>query len=123
MISKLKEFISKIFHGFQETHVVVHDEDDYEFPKSYVVRNKKELECLRRSLDADAAKNIRHHRLFSGIVKWLFYLLIFYLFSDVILELFYRFHMLVHSHAPWDIPMLIDKYFFQHKDGFPNHQH
>lgn len=118
---KLKNVLLRIFRKCPETHVLVHDEDDYEFPKSYVVRNKKELECLRKSLDADAVKNIRQHRLFSGIVKGVFYLLVFYLLSDVLLDLLYRFHMLVHIHAPWDIPKLISEYFFNNKQGFPDH--
>jgi len=117
---KIKKFYPRAFRKYIETHVLVHDEDDYEFPKSYVVRNKKELECLKRSLDADEAKNVRHHRLFSGILKWSFYILMFYLLSDVILEIFYKFHLLVHSHAPWDLPMLINKYFFHDKQGFPH---
>ncbi len=117
----LKKIWSRVFCKCQETHVLIHDDDDYEYPKSYVVRNKKELECLRRSLDADEVKNIRQHRLFSGTVKWIFYLLVFYIFSDVILELLYRFHMLVHIHAPWDVPMLVNQYFFHNRHGFPNY--
>jgi hypothetical protein len=120
-MDKLKKIFFRIFHSGSETHVLVHDDEDDDFPTSYVVRNKKELECLRRSLEADEVKNIRQHRLFSGVVKWAFYLLIFYLFSDVLLELLYRFHMLVHVHAPWNIPMLIREYFFDGKHGFPGH--
>ena len=119
----IKKICPKIFLKCRESHVLVHDEEDYEFPKSYVVRNKKELECLKSSLAADDIKNIRHHRLFSGLVKWSFYLLMFYLLSDVILDLLYRFHLLFHPHYFWDLPMLIDSYFFHDKQGFPGYPH
>ncbi|HML35643.1 MULTISPECIES: hypothetical protein [Sporomusa] len=120
-MGKLRRIFSRLFHSGSETHVLIYDDEDDEFPSSYVVRNKKELDCLRRSLEVDEVKNIRHHRLFVGVVKWVFYLLVFYIFSDVLLELLYRFHMLVHVHAPWDIPKLIHQYFFDGKRGFPGH--
>lgn len=115
-----KKLYPRPFRKYPETHVILHDNDEAEFPESYVARNKRELECIRQSL-VDEEKNIRHHRLFSGALKWTFYLLVFYLFSDVLLELLYRFHLLVHSHAPWDIPMLIKDYFFEGKRGFPGY--
>lgn len=117
----LKELISKLFRRNREKHVVVCDDDEDEFPKSYVVNNREELECLKRTLLADNVKNVRHHRIFTGILKWFFYIMVFYLFSDVILELLYRFHLLVHTHSPWDIPKLLNEYFFHDKRGFPDH--
>ena len=120
-----KEFfaslLSRLLLNKSETHVVIYDEDDDEFPKSYVVRNKRELKCLLKSLKADDLKNIRQHRLFSGLIKGAFYLLMFYLLSDVILDLLYRFHALMHEHNLWDVPMLIDEYLFNDKQGFPGH--
>lgn len=122
MFEKIRELFSIMFRRHKESHIVICEEDEDEYPKSYVVNNRKELECLKKSLLKDYdAKKIRHHRIFSGVVKWLFYALIFYLFSDVILDILYRLHVLVHTHNIWDVPRLIDLYFFHDKQGFPNH--
>lgn len=119
-LKSLKQRIFKLFRRNHETHVVVCDDEEDEFPKSYVVNNRRELECLKRTLLDDDVKNIRHHRIFTGILKWLFYIMLFYLFSDIILDWLYRLHLLVHGHNPWDIPKLFDEYFFHDKRGFPN---